>query len=547
MDFLPDPFPLLSAFLQWLAVIAVIFSSVLLITFTSNLVSNGAAGAALYGQSLGQSLVEIFSTSVSRCYALAKLTFTEAIRRKALFVFVVFAVLFMFAGWFLSDPDQSAKYAKDAVKIHVTFILNVLTWLTMIVMLLLACIGIPEDIRLRSIHTVVTKPARRFEIVLSRILGYVGVGTVLLGIMSVTSLVWIYRQVPVSARSELTARQPIWGQLSFLDRTGNKTDAGINVGDIWAYRSYIEGATKSRAIWRFENVTPAMLTTMTDDDGKTYEALRLESRIEAFRSHKGNMDRTTRFQYIILNPERNLEVTAATLEIGDEFSGRTDGIRRTLIAETKDNESKTVDLINDLVAKDGSLTIAVACTDPGQYLGMARSDLFIRLPDAPFAVTFFKAILGIWLFMVLTVTLGVTASTFVKGPFAIMMTFTFLTVSITAREFIRDLLSGKLKGGGAFESAYRIPTYMNDTTDLPSNPGTQLIKWVDWVMNGFLWLIQQILPNVSYFNMTGYVANGFDVDNWNTLLPAVLVTIGYFIPCVLIGYYCLRSRELEAK
>lgn len=544
MDFLPDVFNISQAVGQWLLVLLVGLVSILFITFVSALIGGGVNGARRYADSLIESLSDLVSVSPARCYALAKLTFTEAIRRKALFVFVIFAILFMFAGWFISDSNQRPR---EAVKVHMTFILNSLSWLTMIVMLLLSCIGIPEDIRLRSIHTVVTKPARRFEIVLSRMLGYIGVGTVLLGVMSVTSLIWIYRQVPESARSELTARQPVWGNLSFLDRVGTPTNAGINVGDIWDFRSYIEGATKSRAIWRFENVSPEMLTTVTTESGEKKETLRLESRIEAFRSHKGNMDRTTRFQYIILNPDNDLAINAATLEVGEEFRGRTEGIPRKLAGVTSEDNGKIYDLFEDLVAKDGSLTVSVACIDPGQYLGMAKPDLFIRLPDAPFALSFFKAMLGIWLFMVLTVALGVTASTFVKGPFAIMMTFTFIMVGNTAREFMNKLLSDKWTGGGLFESAYRILTYMNDTTELPNNPGTQLIKWVDWVLNGFLWLVQQILPNFSYFNMAGYVANGFDVDNMRSLLPAAFVTIGYLIPCVLIGYYCLRSRELEAK
>ncbi|MBA4031688.1 MAG: hypothetical protein C0478_12475 [Planctomyces sp.] len=543
MDFLPDVFNISQAVGQWLLVLLVGLVSILFITFVSALIGGGVKGASRYGDSLVESLSDLVSVSSTRCYALAKLTFTEAIRRKALFVFVIFAILFMFAGWFISDSNQRPK---EAVKVHVTFILNSLSWLTMIVMLLLSCIGIPEDIRLRSIHTVVTKPARRFEIVLSRMLGYIGVGTLLLGVMSVTSLIWIYRQVPEAARSELTARQPIWGDISFLDRVGTLTNAGINVGDIWDFRSYIEGATKGRAIWRFENVTPEMLTTVTSESGEKKEALRLESRFEAFRSHKGNMNRGLNFQYIILNPDNKLEVPAATLQVA-EFIGRTDGIPRKLAGVTAEDSGKIYDLFDDLVAKDGSLTVAVACTDPGQYLGMAKPDLFIRLPDAPFALSFFKAMLGIWLFMVLTVALGVTASTFVKGPFAIMVTFTFIMVGNTAREFMDKLLSNKWTGGGLFESAYRILTYMNDTTELPNNPGTQLIKWVDWMLNGFLWLVQQILPNFSYFNMAGYVANGFDVDNMRSLVPAIVVTIGYLIPCVLIGYYCLRSRELEAK
>jgi hypothetical protein len=44
-----------------------------------------------------------------------------------------------------------------------------------------------------------------------------------------------------------------------------------------------------------------------------------------------------------------------------------------------------------------------------------------------------------------------------------------------------------------------------------------------------------------------YVANGFDVP-WNAaLLPALLTTLGFLLPCLFIGYLSLALRELEEK
>jgi hypothetical protein len=47
--------------------------------------------------------------------------------------------------------------------------------------------------------------------------------------------------------------------------------------------------------------------------------------------------------------------------------------------------------------------------------------------------------------------------------------------------------------------------------------------------------------------MSPYVANGFDVD-WNAaMLPSIAVTLAYLVPCLIIGYYSLKLRELESK
>src|SRR6185503_14048382 len=53
------------------------------------------------------------------------------------------------------------------------------------------------------------------------------------------------------------ARVPLLGKLEFFDRTGSvRSKKGINVGNEWMYRSYVEGGTAAAAIWTFEGVTP---------------------------------------------------------------------------------------------------------------------------------------------------------------------------------------------------------------------------------------------------------------------------------------------------
>ena len=76
---------------------------------------------------------------------------------------------------------------------------------------------------------------------------------------------------------------------------------------------------------------------------------------------------------------------------------------------------------------------------------------------------------------------------------------------------------------------------------------TIMVK-VDDRLTGFLWLCKQIIPRLATFNnMSEYVANGFDVPWDSALLPCVLITLGYLLPCILLGYFALRVRELESK
>src|SRR5579871_3579062 len=128
----------------------------------------GARGVPEVLLGVGGGFDDLIGTSVRRVWALAMLTAREAVRRKTLLVLAVFGVLFLFAGWYLpksgSDPAQQ-------VEAYVSFVLTATSWLCLPVILLLACWGLPADIKARSLHTVVTKPVRRHEILLGRVLG----------------------------------------------------------------------------------------------------------------------------------------------------------------------------------------------------------------------------------------------------------------------------------------------------------------------------------------------------------------------------------------
>ena len=75
------------------------------------------------------------------------------------------------------------------------------------------------------------------------------------------------------------------------------------------------------------------------------------------------------------------------------------------------------------VIENGTLKVEVRCLSGQQFVGMARPDLFIRLPNRPFAESYFKAVLGIGMMMVMIVVLGVVSSCVVKGPVAMLLTF----------------------------------------------------------------------------------------------------------------------------
>ncbi|MBD3674405.1 MAG: ABC transporter permease [Planctomycetaceae bacterium] len=541
MNFDAKPMNIPEALSTWGLVFGSILVASLAIGFILALVLGGKRGIPRFFENLGEGLTDLIRMSPKRVGAIANLTLKEAIRRKALLVFVVFAVLFMFGGWFLSNTNSREELQ---LSVYVSFVLTSIGWLIFPVALILACWGLPEDIRLRSLHTVVTKPVRRSEIVLGRILGFVGVGTFVVGIMSVLGYVWIIRQVPENVKSRLIARVPVYGSLDFRDRQGEEAESGVNTGDINPYRSYIEGASKARAKWTFDGLSPSDLQ-IDPETGKP--ALLVENSFQAFRTHKGVIDEVLHGQYTLVNPETDLRVSLPQFPVY-EFRQNLAWIPEELEYYNEETQqTETRNLFDDLVV-DGKLAVEARCVDVGQFLGMARPDLFIRLPDRPFASSYFKSVFGIWMMMVLIVVLGVTASTFVKGPVATILLFTLILVGTGFNQFMNDILSGEVRGAGLIESGIRILNHGNPIVEKPDSLEESVaVQNVDQVFTGLLWGISHVIPNFNIFSFKAYTANGFDVPMMAAVMPAVFMVLGFFIPCLILGYYSLKLRELEAK
>ena len=540
MSFDPIPFNWLEALKHFAFVFGSSMVIALIVCLVVGIITRGTKGFVDVFRGVLDFFVQIVHISPRRIWSLSVLTIRESLRQKILFVFIIFAVLFMFAGWFLAG---AADRPDLQVQSYIDFVLKAISWLVIPIMLLLACWSLPEDIRLRTIHTVVTKPVYRIEIVMGRMLGFTVLGTAILLVMGGVGYIWINRQVPDSAKESLVSKVPIYGDISFTNREGAPAVSGINVGDVWMYRSYIEGATKARAIYKFEGV---------DESDAIDDKLNLQASFEAFRTHKGDMEKGgILYELTFVNEDKGLRVDTSPM-INKEYTENRLQIDRKLSQKKNEGEADqevvTYDIFDDLVDKDGNLTVEVACLEAGQLLGMARPDLFIRTPDRSFMVGYSKAILGIWLPMVLVIMLGVTVSCFVKGPVAILTTFTVVMVGFMSKEYMNEILSGKMQASGAIEAWYRLLTHMNSQTELPNGPVKGIIVVVDGGIRNFLWLCQQIIPNFGIFsNMREYVIKGFDVSWSAALLPGLLTTAAYILPCLLISFYSLKLRELEAK
>ena len=561
-----------------------------------------AAGDRVY-RGVVAGIGDLAGTSARRVWALARLAVQESLRRNVLVVLGVFAVVVLFAGWFL-DPASV-----NPGKLYLGFMLAATNLLVCLVTLVLSVFSLPADIKAKAIQTVTTKPVRTGEIVLGRFLGFAMVGTALLAVMGVAGWAFVVRSVghahvvadadvqPVRAEDGtisgfegrtsfdrghrhrldlaadgtgttdtvqghrhrvraidrggatayeigppeglLEARRPLRGRLRFLDREGRPSAKGISVGAEWGYRQYIEGGTLAAAIWTFDGVT----------EREFPDGLPLEMIVRVFRTYKGIIEKGISGSIRVRNPSTGLQsdpfyFTAKETTI-DSLP-----IPRTLNATSADGGTRQIDLFADVVA-DGRVEIVLQCLERAQYYGVAQADFFLRAGDGSFALNYAKSCLGIWFSMLLMTAMGVMFSTFLAGPVALLATLSMAMIG-QFREFIAQLFESQVTGdatlvpgGGPIESLYRIVTQTSITLPLDPTPAVQAMKTVDTLLLAPMRLAAGLFPSLSSLGTSNFVADGFDIP-FDLLAANGMETLGYVLAFLVAGSFCLRAREVAS-
>ena len=171
----------------------IVLAAILLGLFAGYVVASFRHGPfeAFYivAQVVGEAVPDFFGTSPRRVFAMARLAVKEALRRKVVVVaFVIFAILLLFGQWFMGGTDNPEKRFMNTIMFGTQM-------LTLLTVTLISAFSLPEDIKNKTIYTIVTKPVRATEIILGRILGFGFLGTVLLALMGLISFFFVSRNL----------------------------------------------------------------------------------------------------------------------------------------------------------------------------------------------------------------------------------------------------------------------------------------------------------------------------------------------------------------
>lgn len=581
--------------LIWLATMIALSLLVNFFIFLGLAASRGPGnGWKTFWRGWGSLLRDWRQTSWRRVFAMAKLACQETIRARVVVAFILFLILLMFGGLFLDESGERPA------RVYLNFVLSVISLLMVVLMVLLSTFSLPTDIQRRTIYTVVSKPVRRQEIILGRILGFMATGTLLLALMGGISYYFVWQglshthtvtaeqlvEVPIipgdenpivkKGRTEqehghrhdivvyqdgtikvsdapghyhiatqrevgdkvvydigspeeiLKARIPVYGELTYLNREGEQSEVGINVGKEWTYRSCIDGGTKAAAIWNFKGITPERFP----------RGLPLELTQGIFRTHKGDIEKGVTGSIILRNPKVPSRATSPRIFEAKEYYTQQFFFGTKLDSP---DSSRKLDLFQDLVA-DGELQIEIRCEERAQFFCLAGPDLYLRAADANFELNYIKGYAGILLQMLLVTTFGVFFSTFLRGSVAMVTTLAIIIAGYST-DFMLKLATGGVPGGGPAENALRLFLQTNLVIDLQDGPAKEFVKFLDFFLQPFMLGTQRIVPDLLAYNDANYLANGFNIDPIH-LTQHALSAFAFFIPLVIGAHACLKFRQV---
>lgn len=457
-----------------------------------------------------------------RIGAVAILSFKEAVRRRVLFVFILFFLPFLFAGWYLPNADEGRLLSL------VGFTSMAMTWLLLPMVLFVTAMALPNDLKQKTIQTVVTKPIRRLEIIVGRILGFTAIFTLVLAVMAGVSLLYLRGQISDAARaSQWLARVPVYalGEPSdpaplMFNKQGVMQLFGTNVGKEWQYRSHVDGADTAHFYF---NVDPKYF--------KDKEHVRCEFKFDIFKTTKGDPTR----------PGAEGAGVLAYMEFKDR---QTNQVVYKKYHRVENFRTNVIDDIPLDLFKSGHVEVVCQCVTPDQFLGMAQTDLYFLADTKSFESNYLKGLVSIWLKVFFLICVAVSASTILNGFVTVLFTVTVYILG-TFHDFLWELAHGDSLGGGAVESIIRIVTQDNQTNTLDPTFGNRIAQAIDAVLNALLYRVSLVIPNLSLLDTTSFVAEGFDIP-MGLLERNVLLVLGYVGPVILLGYILLKNREIAA-
>jgi len=357
-------------------------------------------------------------------WAVAINTVKQAVRMKIAAVFIVLLVVLLPAMGFSTTGDGTLK---GRLQTFVSYGLSLTSFLLCLLTIVASIYSVTGDIKHRQIYTVLTKPIRRFELLLGKLAGITLLNVVLLALFSAviySITIYMPRFVQTSedelqqvnnefftARAGLVPAEPqvadeVDAVYEKLRQSGQLTEVfrGMSPAEIkkrLTKRKKLEkraAAVGQELVWEFENVKPL----------------------------DPNQSLFIRFKY-------DVSVTPPDLQVyGQWFAGDIRPLKYGQPMVTGLYESARKDVIRtfheievpgQVIAQDGYLAVGFFNPPLNRTVVIFPLDegLEVLYEAGTFTTNYIRAVLLIFLRLVVLAVLGVLASTFLSFPVALLV------------------------------------------------------------------------------------------------------------------------------
>lgn len=367
--------------------------------------------------------------------AIATNTIKQALRLKVAVVFIILMIVLLPVLGFSTTGDGTLK---GRLQTFVSYGLSLTSFLLCLLTIIISIYSLTSDIDQRQIYTVITKPIRRYQLLLGKLLGVLFLDVILLGLFSAmiyTIIIYTPQFVSVihtehtqanneffTARAglippEVDVSKEVGEQYKALE----KSDQLEQLFEKMSYDEIIVELTKqkqlarraagvgSSLLWEFNNVKPR------DPNGSLF----------------------IRFKYdVAVNPP-DLQVYSRWIA-GDYRQVMYDTkIETTLYYFDRKDPIRTfreIEVPADAVAKDGYLAIVFynVPLNNTSVIFPLKDGLEVLYKADTFTTNFIRSVLMIMLRLIFLACLGILASTFLSFPVAILLCFVlFFTASFS--------------------------------------------------------------------------------------------------------------------
>jgi len=446
-------------------------------------------------------------------WAVARNTIKQALRMKVALIFVVLLLTLLPLMFFSSTGDDTLK---GRLQTFVSYGLSLTSLLLCILTIIVSIYTVASDIEQRQVYTVITKPIRRFEFLLGKLLGVLLLGTTLLIFFSAliyTFAVYAPRYLHpseadvIQAENEFfTARKAakppdpdvskeVAEARQRLKRSGdiNQIYAGMSSKQIDAQLTKLRKLAKRTVnighelLWEFENIRPV------DPNGSVF----------------------VRFKYQVGASPPDSELLGQwgigdyrPYKYGTQSDGKFYAVQRTDPVRTL----REIKVPADAVAEDGYFAVI--------FRNPPENRTTVTFPEPPevlykadnFTSNFIRAAILILCRLIFLACLGIFASTFLSFPVAILLCIAiFFTATVSV--FVID----------SFD-------FLSDNLEA--------------IYSYSLKLVVRLLPQFDKFSPTKYIVPA-ELLTWSVLGRVVL-----FMVCVksllllLLALIIFRFREL---